>query len=297
MRVEEIKYPSWINVTEPTKQEKKNLIEEFGVKEEFIINSLDPEERPHLDQEDEQILIVIDIPIRLSKKEQEYTTIPLGIILLQDCIITISSSSSPILDSFKKGEIKNFSPKRKYRFIFHIINQVAKYYLNYLQELNRKREEIERKLRKSMKNEELYSLLDLEESLVYFSTSLKANEAVLGKIMNFQLIISSIEKKDLIDDSLIEMQQAHTMANTYSSVLSGMMDAFASVISNNLNIVMKFLTSLAIVIAIPTLIASFYGMNIPLPLQHNPYALIHIILVSLIASLLVVILLQQRDLF
>lgn len=285
----------WVNVSQPTKEERNILLEELGIREDFITKSLDPAERPHIDQEEGQTLLVIDVPMRKRQKDIEYSTFPLGIILLEHVVVTLSYTSSPVLDRFKDNKIKHFSPARRIEFVFQLVQQIAGLYLRYLKDLNKKREEIERELRKSMENKELYSLLDLEESLVYFTTSLRANESVLTKIKTLDVLPSSPEEEELMEDTMLEMKQALTMANTYSNILSDMMDAFASVISNKLNIVMRVLTSIAIVMAIPTLVASIYGMNVDLPLQHHPFAFLILLLFSIGLSMIVASILVKKE--
>lgn len=281
----------------PTASEKKHLIEEVGVKKHFLTNSLDPEERPHLDKEGEESLVIFDIPIKKRKRKQEYATIPLGIILLDKCVVTICEKPFSVLEKVKSGEVKDFSPHKKAEFLLQLSLHIAQQYLMYLKDLNKRREEIEHELRKSMENRRLYNLLDLEESLVYFSTSLKANEIVLEKLTKLEGYTIFSEESELMEDAKIEMNQALSMANIYRDILSRMMDAFASVISNNLNIVMKFLTSIAIVIAIPTIVASFFGMNVVLPFQSYPHAFLIILLLSLILTGIVAGLLAKWRMF
>ncbi|NIQ06617.1 MAG: magnesium transporter CorA family protein [Candidatus Korarchaeota archaeon] len=278
--IEEVEKDCWINTVDPTDPERRRLIEEVGVKKHFITNSLDPGERPHIDKENEQLLVILDVPLKTNESRQEYTTRPLGIVLLDNTVVTICKHAFSALEPFKRGEVKDFSPSKKGKFLLLIALRIAQQYLSYLKDLTKWREEIERELRKSMKNEELYALLDLEESLVYFTTSLKANEGVLEKLTKLEGFSTIAEERELMEDARIEMNQALSMANIYSNILSGMMDAFASVISNNLNIVMKFLASIAIVIAIPTIVASFFGMNVALPFQSHPHAFLIILLLS-----------------
>lgn len=284
VRIEEVEKNCWINTINPTDSEKRRLIEEVGVREHFIRNSLDPEERPHIDKENDELLVILDIPIRVSERRQEYSTVPMGIIFLRDTVVTVCRRSFSVLDTFKGGEVEDVSIGKKPKFLLQIALRIAQQYLSFLKKLNKRREEIERELRKTMRNKELYNLLDLKESLIYFTTSLKANEVVLEKLTKLGGFSLFAEESELMEDARIEMNQALSMANTYSNILSGMMDAFASVISNNLNVVMKVLASVAIIIAIPTIVASFFGMNVALPFQSHPQGFLIILFLSLLLT-------------
>ena len=204
-----------------------------------------------------------------------YETIPIGIILTEEMIITVSLKDSPISKNLGKIRVKEFFTFKKTRFALQILFIISSYYLRYLKQINKKTNEIERGVHQSLKNKELYAFLALEKSLVYFTTSLKSNKVVLDKILRFNYLKMYEEDKDLLEDVIIEKTQAIEMAETYRSILTGMMNAFASIISNNLNIVMKFLTSITIILSFPTMVASFYGMNVDIPFQHasHSYAL------------------------
>jgi magnesium transporter len=221
----------------------------------------------------------------------------MGIILSGENIITVCLKAIPLLNDFMSGKIKSFYTFKKSRFILQLLFKNATYYLQYLKQIDRMSLNIERELHKSMKNKELIQLLDLEKSLVYFSTSLRGNEIVLEKMLKLDAIKKYPEDEDLLEDVIIENKQAIEMANIYSNILSGMMDAFASVISNNLNIVMKFLTSVTIVLTIPTMIASFFGMNVPVPLSMQPYAFIIIIAISLGLSTILALFMAKKKMF
>ncbi|MGL4606418.1 MAG: magnesium transporter CorA family protein [Eubacteriaceae bacterium] len=270
VEIETIEKNSWINMVKPTEEEIQFVSGELGVEEDFLKAALDEEEISRVELEDNHhSLITIDVPI-VKKDDQMilYSTIPVGIIQTEDNIITVCLRGSTILDDFAKGRVKNVFTNLKTRFVFQILYRVASRFLVYLRHINRMSTEIERELHISMKNKELIQLLDLEKSLVFFSTSLKANQSVLEKLQRGRVIKLYEEDKELLEDVLIEVEQAIEMSNIYANILSGTMDAFASIISNNLNIVMKILTSLTILMAIPTMIASFYGMNVeglPLP--------------------------------
>lgn len=275
-RVEEISKGCWINMVHPSEDEITRVAGETGIAVDFIRDALDDEERPRIDKEDGNVYIIVDYPY-ITHDESGfpiYETIPVGIIQTSSCIITVSLKETPVLEEFRNNRVKEFYTFKKTRFALQILYVISIYYLRYLKQINKKTNEIERELHQSMKNKELYAFLALEKSLVYFTTSLKSNKVVLAKIMRFNYLKMYEEDKDLLEDVIIENTQAIEMAETYSSILSGMMDAFASIISNNLNMVMKFLTSITIILSFPTMVASFYGMNVNLPFQHSPYAFI-----------------------
>jgi magnesium transporter len=268
--VETIEKNSWINMVNPTEEELKFIMQKLEVEPDFLRAALDEEEISRVELEDNnQALITIDVPVVQKDTEMVlYTTIPVGIIQTEHNIITVCLRENTLIDDFAKGRIKNVYTNLRTRFIFQILYRVASRFLVYLRHINRMSIDIERELHRSMKNKELIQLLDLEKSLVFFSTSLKASQSVLEKLQRGRIIKLYEEDKELLEDVLIEVQQAIEMSNIYSNILSGTMHAFASIISNNLNIVMKILTSLTILMSIPTMIASFYGMNvhgIPLP--------------------------------
>ncbi|WP_374722873.1 magnesium transporter CorA family protein, partial [Peribacillus tepidiphilus] len=273
-KIEGITKGCWINMISPNEEEINYISKELNVPIEFFKDALDDEERSRIDREDNNVLIIVDFPYITHDDAgfPIYETIPIGMIITEDCFITVSLKETPILQDFQNNKIKGFNTKKKTRFALQILFVISSYYLRYLKQINKKTDEIERELHQSMKNKELYAFLSLEKSLVYFTTSLKSNKIVLEKLLRLNHLKMYDEDKDLLEDVMVENTQAIEMAETYSSILSGMMDAFASIISNNLNIVMKFLTSITIILALPTMVASFYGMNVDLPFQHSPHA-------------------------
>ena len=267
--IDTVEKNSWISLIAPTKEEIDWVEETLGAQRDFLVAALDREEisRVELDDETGQALITIDVPIADEDKQDEqrlllYKTLPVGIIELRDHLITVCLRENTILDDLAAGKVKHVCTNLKSRFIFQFLYLVATRFLVYLRHINRMSNRIEKELHRSMKNKELIQLLDLEKSLVFFSTSLKANQLVLEKLQRGRVIELFEEDRDLLDDVLIEVEQAIEMAEIYSNILSGTMDAFASLISNNLNIVMKILTAITILMAIPTMISSFYGMNV-----------------------------------
>lgn len=289
---------AWINLVKPNEEEIQTVINNLKVPLDFIKSALDEEERAHIESEDEFTLILIDIPVTSN---EEYTglygTIPLGIIIGDKHIITVCLSENPILNDFINGRVKAFYTYKKTRFLFQLLYKNSTYYLQYLRNIDKLSDKIEKELHRSMKNQELIQLLGLEKSLVYFSTSLKSNEAILEKIMRIKPIRMYPEDEEILEDVIIENKQAIEMSNIYSNILSGTMDAFASVISNNLNIVMKFLASITIILSIPTMVASFFGMNINVPLASNPHAFLIIFIMSFVFSGILGLVLFKKNMF
>lgn len=289
---------TWVNLVNPSEKELNFVQEQFDMDPSHLRAALDEEERARIEIDNGCTLILVDVPIvEPYEKSLYYTTIPLAIILVEDTIITVCTKAVPIINDFINNRVKAFYTFKKTRFILQILYKNASYFLQYLKQIDRRSGNIERELHKSMKNKELIQLLELEKSLVFFSTSLKANEIVLERMLRMDTIKKYPEDEDLLEDVIIENKQAIEMANIYSNILTGIMGAFASVISNNLNIVMKFLASITIVMAIPTMVASFFGMNVPVPLTNNPFAFPIIMLITIILSVLSALLMFKKKLF
>lgn len=290
---------SWINLINPSENEIKKVCESIKIQESFIRDALDYEEKARIDkeEEDETILFVVDVPITERSDENEiYTTMPLGMIVVRDdFFVTVSLKRNKVIDSFEKRKIKNFQTYKKSRFIFQILYLNASYFLDYLKQINKETEIAEYILKNSMKNKELLKLLSLEKGLVYFTTSLKSNEIVMEKTMRGKIIKLYEDDEDILEDAITENRQAIEMAKIYSDILNGTMDAYASIISNNLNGVMKFLTSITIVLAVPTMISSFWGMNVGLPFQNSKLGFIIMISISVMLTLLVTWWLKKKD--
>lgn len=294
--IDKLEEGCWVSATHPTEEELRRLERETGIDIEDLRAPLDDEERSRVELEGGYNMILVDIP-SLDEKDQ-YVTIPLGIYMTKEFIVTICLEETPILKAFENRRVREFYTFKKTRFVFQILYRNAVSYLRYLRIINRKSDQIEEKLHVSQKNSELIELLELEKSLVYFTTSLRSNEVVLEKLLRTEKVRKYPEDEDLLEDVIIENKQAIEMANIYSGILSGMMDAFASVISNNLNIVMKFLATVTIVLSIPTMIASFFGMNFDnIPLGHSPWGFATIIIITFAISGIVAILFRKKDLF
>ncbi len=295
-RLDSVQDGCWVNLTYPSEDELNTVAVTLGVEPTFLRAALDEEETSRIDTEDGQTLIIIDVPAVEKDDAVVYSTLPLGIIVTEKHIITVCLKENSILKDFQDGLVKNAETQKRTSFILHMLLRVAKCFLQYLKQIDKIYNYMERQLYKSQRNKELIQLLDLEKSLVYFNTSLKSNEVTLEKILRGRIITLYEEDHDLLEDVLIEVRQAIEMANIYSSIISGMMDAFASVISNNLNVTMKVLSSITILLAIPNIIFGFYGMNITtgLPLDH--FWWIPLVIVAVVI-LIAAVILKKRDLF
>lgn len=253
----------WISMIGPTEAELRQTSEELELDMDTLKAAMDAYERSRIETDDNYTMVLVNIPTIEEHNEKElYNTIPLSIIVTGDVVITVCSEDTPILHPFAAGKVRDFYTFMRSRFILQMLYRTSTLYLQYLSIIDRKSDEVENKLHKSTKNHELIELLKLEKSLVYFTTALRSNEAVLEKLYRYDIIKKYPDDSDLLEDVIVENKQAIEMANIYSGILSGMMDAFASVISNNLNIVMKVLTIISVVMAIPTMIFSAFGMNV-----------------------------------
>lgn len=271
--LDNIEQGCWINLIAPSDEELILISKKTNVPLSYLKAPLDDEETSRIDSEDNCLLVIVDIPFtEMEDNSLTYDTYPLAIIHTEKQIITVCLKNSRILTDFINEKVKSFFTFKKSRFILQILNKVSSSYLLYLRQIDKKSLMIEKRLHKSMKNRELIQLHSLEKSLVYFSTSLKANEITLEKMLKLDLIQKYSEDKDVLEDVIIENKQAIEMTEIYSNILASTMDFFASVISNNLNIVMKVLASVTILMAIPTLIGGIWGMNfVKMPLISHPY--------------------------
>lgn len=297
--IKEFKKGSWINLVNPSEQEIKKVCESTNIQEDFIRDALDFEEKARIDKEedDDTTLFVVDVPIVEKNEENDvYTTMPLGMIVVRDdFFITVSLRKNKVIEDFEKRKIKDFQTYKKSKLIFQILYLNSSYYLSYLKLINKETEIAEYILKNSMKNKELLKLLSLEKSLVYFTTSLKSNELVMERTLRGKIIKLYEDDEDILEDAITENKQAIEMSKIYSDILNGTMEAYASIISNNLNGVMKFLTSITIVLAIPTMISSFWGMNVNLPFQDSKLGFIIMIAISAILTLVVTWWLKKKD--
>ena len=294
----EYKKGNWINMVSPSDDEIKTVCENIGIQEDFIRYVLDSEEKARIDVEDDDntILFIIDTPIiEIESGTKVYSTMPIGIIFVRDdYIITVSLNKNPIIEDLVEKKIKYIVTYKKSRMLLQIFYSNSEMFLSLLKKLNKETEIAENVLKNSMKNKELLKLLSLEKGLVYFTTSLKSNEVVMEKTMRGNLIKLYDEDEDILEDAIIENKQAIEMARIYRDILTGTMDAYASIISNNLNGVMKYLTSITIILAIPTMIASYWGMNVPVPLQENPFGFVLIVVFSILIGVIASLWLKKK---
>ena len=291
----------WVMLVKPSTEEVQQVANENGIEINDLKAALDEEETARIQVEDNYTMVLVDVPvIEVKEGKDYYITIPMSIILTEDTIITVCIQENIVIHAFTDLKVRNFHTHMKTRFILQILYRNATVYLQFLRNIDRKSAEVESKLHKSTKNKELIELLELEKSLVYFTTSLRSNEMVLEKLLKSENVKKYPEDTELLEDVIIENKQAIEMANIYSGILSGMMDAFASVISNNLNIVMKFLATITIVMSIPTMIFSAYGMNVNLngmPFAENIFGFGIVIVLSIVLSMLVAFVFAKKNLF
>lgn len=291
----------WVSMINPSNTELQEMSAFYEVDTDTLKAALDTYERSRIETDENYTMILVNIPTIEEHNEKElYTTIPLSIIVTKEAVITVCSEDTPILRHFTSGKVRDFYTYMKSRFILQVLYRTATLYLQYLSNIDRKSDEVENKLHKSTKNHELIELLKLEKSLVYFTTALRSNEAVLEKLFRYDVIKKYPDDSDLLDDVIVENKQAIEMANIYSGILSGMMDAFASVISNNLNIVMKVLAIITVVMAIPTMVFSAFGMNVniaAMPFTQTPWGFPVIVASSAILSLAVFVIFRKARLF
>ena len=278
----------WINLYMPTEAEITKVAEDTGIPWDFIADPLDADERARIELDDDFLLIVVQAPIHNEANARvPYLTVPIGIIITPEVVVTVCRSSQDLVSQLLTIRPKNISTSQRMGFALNILMRTATHYLQALKELNRMTNEAEENLYKAMRNKELIHLLTINKSLVYFVTSLESNEMTMNRLLHSRQIALSEEEADILEDAITENRQAIGMASVYSGILSGMSDAFASIISNNMNTVMKMLTGVTIILTIPKIIASTYGMNIELPLQNSPFAFVVIGLVTLVICLLV----------
>lgn len=289
---------SWVDLISPTLEEIKEVSSITKTDEDLLTKLMDDEELPRIEVGDNATLIVIDTPyVTDTKYKHRYNTEPLGIIINNDgYFITISSKKQAILDDFKEGKVKDFDVRKKVKFIIQILLKVAATYQRELVSINEYINNKEKTLYKSTNNRELIDLLNVEKTLVYFTTSLKANDVVLEKLSKGNILTLYEDDSSLMFDAIIENKQAIEMSNIYREILTSMTDTYATIISNNLNDIMKFLAGITIVFSVPTMVASFIGMNVPLGnIGTSSYSFILIIAFSVILSLIIAFILKRKN--
>ena len=288
----------WVHLQNPTREEIDGLNARFHLDPTYLRAALDEEESARIERDGDQTLIIVDIPyIDDSETGAAYTTIPMGIIMVDDVIITVSTRESTVITDFTEERIRGFWTYKRTRFLLQILQRTASRYLTYLKQIDKSSQFVQKRLEKDMRNQELLQMMKLEKSLVFFSTSLKGNEMVMERMLRMEMLRKYPEDSDLLEDVIIENKQAMEMCSIYRNIISSTMDAFASIISNNLNIVMKVLTSLTVVLSIPTLFASLWGMNVGVPFQNNPFGFWIVIAITVVASLAAFVMLWRRKMF
>ena len=271
--VTEFEDDCWINVVNPTYEELERLSGELHVPLDILTDPLDIDERARCEAEEHWLMIILRVPVvDESASDVPFFTLPIGILVTDKHLLTICRKENDVMRDFMSGRVKTFSTANRRRFALQIFLRTALLYLRDLKEINTSANIVQDKLHKSMVNRHLIRLLSLEKSLVYFTTSLRSNELMverLHKLASFKLLE---DEQELLEEVMVENRQAIEMANIYSDILAGMMDAFASIISNNVGVVVKMLTAITIVLTLPMLVASIYGMNVPLPFATHPHA-------------------------
>ncbi len=294
---------SWIAIKPPISNEE---LEQFSIAHniplDFLTDSLDLDERSRYEREDEANLILFNTPILNQKdtgSEAIYVTVPIGVIINDDYVVTIAPQDNYVLNMFYENRVKNFDPKNKEKFVLQLFEQNVYYYLECLKRLNLKRNIIEEELYDSSKNSELKQLLRIEKSLVYFVNSLSSNELLKLKMKRTDLLKINGDEQllDLFEDIIIDNGQALEMANVHTNILNGTMDFYSSIISNNLNVFIQRLTLVTIILMVPTLVASFYGMNVPLPFEKSKWSFLFIIVISIIISMFLAWFFRRKRLF
>ena len=288
----------WVHLHNPTREEIDGLNARFHLDPTYLQAALDEEESARIERDGDQTLIIVDIPyIDDSDTGAAYTTIPMGIVIVDDVIITVSTRESTVITDFTEERIRGFWTFKRTRFLLQILQRTASRYLTYLKQIDKSSQFVQKRLEKDMRNQELLQMMKLEKSLVFFSTSLKGNEMVMERMLRTEMLRKYPEDGELLEDVIIENKQAMEMCSIYRNIISSTMDAFASIISNNLNIVMKVLTSLTVVLSIPTLFASLWGMNVGVPFQNNPFGFWIVIAITVVASLAAFVMLWRRKMF
>ncbi len=290
---------TWLQLTNPTPAELSAVSRAVNVDIDNLRSALDDEERSRTEIEDNYIMVITNIPVMRS--QFSYDTLPLGIILTTEYIITITLESVEVINEFSERHSHLFCTFKRTRFMFQLLYKSATLYLRNLRQISRLTDELERQLRQSMKNESLFKLLELQKGLTYFTVSLRSNGIMLDKLLrlrsnsNLRHIIKMYEEdEDLLEDVIIENKQAKEMVEMYTNIVRSMLETFSSIISNNLNRVMRFLTSVTIILAIPTMVASFFGVNVPVPLAGEPWGFALVVIISLSAMVSVAFLLRQK---
>ena len=286
---------TWIHLCEPEEEEINRVCTTLNLDPDFVRAALDEEERSRIEVEDGVTLILVDTPtVEAEGRSFVYSTIPFGIILTPDNIVTVCLKETSLPRAFSEGLVKGVSTKKRNRMTLQMLYRNATLFLFYLRQVDKASSRVENELHISMQNKELIQMLGLEKSLVYFSTSLKGNELVLEKLLRMDFVKDYPDDTELLEDVIVENKQAIEMSNIYRDILSGTMDAFASVISNNLNIVMKLLAALTIILTVPTIIFGLWGTNVPVPFAENPFGFWIVLLIAMVLTGISVWFMQRK---
>lgn len=290
---------SWFNLINPTREEIQQVSIVLGLDESYLNNSLDVDELSRMEFEDGNLLIITNVPF--MDEDGNFDTLPLGLIFTPESVITVCSVENKIISSFNEDTAKFFDTRKKANFMLTILFRSAKFYLRYLNKINKQTESIEESLKKTTNNKALFQLMEIQKSLVYFTTSLKDNQLVLQKLLRLvntqplQKVLKFTEDDiDMLEDVIIENKQAAEMVEMHRTILENMIDCMASIINNNLNLIMKFLASITIMMSIPTMFGSFWGMNVPMPFGEHSYGFLIVILMSIVATCVVAIFFNRK---
>jgi len=286
----------WVKAVDPTPEEIQQLVN-WGIDADYINYSLDLDEMPRIERDDDYTFILIRIPHRQPDSDIPYITIPLGIMIKGNMIVTICRYDKEMFKVLANGKYRLLKTGKRYRFALYIFLETATRYLTHLREINRMTETIEDQLQQSTRNREVLELLKYQKSLTYFATALRSNEVMMERVQRTQIFNYYEDDQDLLEDVLTENQQAIQMTNINTEILSSMMDAFASIISNNLNGVMKGLAAITIIINVPAVVAAFYGMNVQLPGESHPLAFLTVFAIALSLTAIATFIFYKRDWF
>jgi magnesium transporter len=286
----------WVKAVDPTPEEIQKLVG-WGIEADYINYSLDLDEMPRIERDDDYTFILIRIPHRQPDSDIPYITIPLGIMIKGNMIVTICLYDKEMFKILANGKYRLLKTGKRYRFALYIFLETATRYLSHLREINRMTEAIEDQLQQSTRNREVLELLKYQKSLTYFATALRSNEVMMERVQRSQIFNYYEDDQDLLEDVLTENQQAIQMTNINTEILSSMMDAFASIISNNLNGVMKALAAITIIINVPAVVAAFYGMNVELPGEGQNHAFLIVLAIAFSLTALATFIFYKRDWF
>lgn len=293
---------AWISLVNPSAKEIEQVSSLSKVDSDILRNSLDADERSRVELDEGIFSVIVNLP--LLDEEGNFDTLPCGLVFTVRNFLTICSKDNRILSSFNKNTAKTFDTRERTKFMLSILYKITQFYLRYLAIINRKTEHIEDALKQTTNNQELFQLIEIQKSLVYFTTALRDNQLVLEKILRMtkspatsQILAFTEDDTDLLEDVIVENKQAIEMVDMHRTILEGMMDGFASIINNNVNQIMKFLAAITIVLSIPTMLASFWGMNVGVPVATSAYGFWIVISISMLATLLVIIYFRKRGMF